>query len=66
MTTHIQIKSSLVNKTLRLGSHKTKKAAVIAALEEYVRRHSQLEILKFFGKVGYDPTYDYKVQRNRQ
>jgi hypothetical protein len=37
--------------------------AVTAALEEYIRRRKQQEILSLFGKVDYAPGYDYKRER---
>ena len=40
-------------------------AAVTAALEEYVRRRRQREIVDLFGKVEYDEGYDYKALRDR-
>ena len=40
--------------------------AVTQALEEYIQRRKQLKVLKLFGKIDYDPTYDYKKQRNRK
>ena len=34
-------------------------------LEEYVQRRKQARILALFGKVEFDPKYDYKRQRRR-
>ena len=47
------------------GKHKTKKEAVTAALEEYVRRRKQVRILEAFGSSEFDPGYDYKAERHR-
>jgi hypothetical protein len=55
----------LIDEALRIGGHKTKKAAVTEALEEYIQRRKQLRILDLLGKVDYDPNYDYKKQRRR-
>ena len=46
--------------------HKTKKAAVTAALKEYVQHHRQLRIFDLVGKVEYDEDYDYKKLRHRK
>jgi len=46
-----------------IGHHKTKKAAVTAALEVYIRHHQQLQIFELFGQIDYDPDYDYKAER---
>ena len=51
---------------MKLGKFKSKKDAVNTALAEYVRRHSQASILEMFGKVDYDPDYDYKKLRSRK
>jgi Arc/MetJ family transcription regulator len=66
MATNLAIDDRLINDAVRLGGHKSKKAAVTAALESYIRRYRQQEILGLFGAVDYDPDYDYKAQRKRQ
>jgi hypothetical protein len=38
---------------------------VTEALREYVQRRKQARILDLFGKVDFDPKYDYKKQRRR-
>ena len=35
-----------IDEARRIGGHATKKEAVTAALDEYIRRRKQLEILK--------------------
>jgi Arc/MetJ family transcription regulator len=65
MATNLQIDDALIHKAVRLGGHKTKKAAVTKALEEYIDHLEQEKILKMFGTVDYDPAYDYKEQRRR-
>ena len=47
-----------------MGQHRTKRDAINAALEEYVRKRKQLEILGAFGTIEYDDDYDYKRERN--
>jgi hypothetical protein len=39
---------------------------VTAALTEYVQRRKQLEIVKLFGTIDFDPKYDYKARRWRK
>jgi hypothetical protein len=56
---------NLIEEARRAGGHKTKKAAVTAALDEYVRRRKQMRILDVFGTVDFDPIYDYKTERRR-
>jgi hypothetical protein len=63
MATNLAIDDGLVDEARRIGNHRTKKEAVNAALKEYIDRRKQLEILKLFGTIDYDPTYDYKKMR---
>ena len=53
----------LVAEAKKLGRQRTKKEAVRAALDEYVRKRSQMRVIELFGKIDYDETYDYKSQR---
>jgi Arc/MetJ family transcription regulator len=63
MATNLQIDDKLILKAVKLGGHKTKKAAVTEALTEYIQYLEQEKILSMFGKVAYDAEYDYKKQR---
>jgi Arc/MetJ family transcription regulator len=65
MATNLQINDELIIKAVRLGGHKTKKAAVSKALVVYIQHLEQEKIFSMFGKVDYDPEYDYKKQRRR-
>ncbi len=60
MPTNLAIDDRLINEARRIGNHATKKEAVTAALDEYIRCRKQLEILDYFGTIDFDPTYDYK------
>jgi hypothetical protein len=66
MATNLAIDDGLLKEAQFIGKHKTKKAAVNAALEEYIRRRKQLEIIDLFGKIDYDDDYDYKEGRKRR
>jgi Arc/MetJ family transcription regulator len=63
MATNLALDDRLIEEARRAGGHKTKKEAVTAALDEYVRRRKQLQILNAFGTVDFDPAYDYKTER---
>ena len=65
MATNLQVDDRLIIKAVKLGRHKTKKAAVTEALIEYIDHLEQEKILLMFGTVDYDPEYDYKRQRRR-
>ena len=65
VATNLQVDDRLIVRALKLGGHKTKKAAVTQALVEYINHLQQQKILSMFGTVNYDPKYDYKKQRAR-
>jgi Bacterial antitoxin of type II TA system, VapB len=63
MPTNLAIDDRLIDEARRIGNHKTKKEAVTAALDEYIRLRKQLRILDHFGTIDFDPNYDYKKMR---
>jgi len=63
MATNLAIDDRLIEEAKRLGRFKTKKAAVTAALDEFIRRRKQLRILKLVGTVDYVADYDHKRAR---
>ena len=66
MPTNLAIDDRLIDEARAIGGHKTKKAAVTAALEEYIKRRKQLRIIGLVGEIAYDPAYDYKAARRRK
>ena len=66
MATNLVIDDQLIEQAVKLSGHKTKKAAVSEALQEYIDRRKQARILKLFGKIDIDSKYDYKRARRRQ
>ena len=66
MPTNLAIDDKLIEEARKIGRHRTKKEAVTAALDEYIRRRKQLGILEMFGKVDFDPNYDFKRERHRK
>ncbi len=65
MATNLQLEDGLIERAVKLGKHKTKRAAVTQALKEYIEHLEQQKILALFGNVEYDPEFDYKKQRKR-
>jgi len=63
MPTNLAIDDRLLEEAQKLGHHRTKKETVNAALDEYIRRRKQQEILSLFGKIDYHDDYDYKRER---
>lgn len=65
MATNLQIDDNLITQAVKLGKHRTKKAAVTQALTDYIHHLEQENILSMFGSLDYDPEYDHKKQRAR-
>lgn len=63
MPTNLALDDSLIEEAKLIGNHRTKKGVVTEALQEYIQRRNQLEILKIFNTVAFDEDYDYKQQR---
>ena len=64
MATNLQLDDRLIAEAAALGKHRTKKAAVTQALTDYIRHLRQERILDLFGKVDFDPAYDYRGFRD--
>jgi Arc/MetJ family transcription regulator len=65
MATNLAIDDKLIEKAKQVGRHKTKKAVVTEALEEYIQRRQQMKMIELFHGVDFDPDYDYKEQRRQ-
>lgn len=63
MPTNLALDDGLIEQARQIGGHKTKKATVNAALEEYVKSRRRLGILNWEGKVEYYEDYDHKKLR---
>ena len=58
MPTNLAIDDKLLKMAKDIGKHKTKKAVVTEALQEYIQRRKQFQITKLFGSVEYDEEYN--------
>ena len=65
MATNVEIDPDLIRQALMLGGKRTKREVIEEALQEYVLRRKQQQVLSLFGTLDYDPNYDYKKQRVR-
>ncbi len=66
MPSNLAIDDELLETAKKIGDHKTKKAVVTEALEEYIQRRKQSQITKIFGSIDYAKDYDYKEQRSTE
>jgi Arc/MetJ family transcription regulator len=65
MATNLAIDDKLLEEALKVGGHRTKKATVTEALQEYIQHRKQMKIIELFGQIEFDSKYDYKKQRRR-
>jgi hypothetical protein len=63
MPTNLPIDDRLLEEAKKVGGHRTKKETVTVALQEYIKRRKEQEILSLFGTIDYQPGYDYKRER---
>ncbi len=63
MPTNLNIDDRLLDEAVRLGGRRTKRETVNEALAEYIQRRRRREIVKYFGKIDFDPGWDYKKAR---
>lgn len=66
MATNLALDPELLEHAFRLSGEPTKKAAVTRALKEFIARREQRRIAELFGKLEWDPAFDYKAERSRQ
>lgn len=60
IATNLAIDNDLLEEALRIGGHRTKKATVTEALQEYVQRRKQAEIIELFGTIDFYLKCGYK------
>ena len=66
MATNLSIDPKLIELALEVSGERTKKAAVTRALEEFIARRRQRNLLELMGKLEWDGAYDYKKERGRK
>jgi len=65
MATNLALDPELLEEAFQISGERTKKAAVTKALEEFISRRRQVEILDLFDSLDWDP-YDLKSNRTRR
>lgn len=63
MPSNLAIDDRLLCEALRVGGRKTKRETVNEALREFIQRRTRVRLTKMFGRVEYDPAFDYKRER---
>ena len=65
MATKLSIDPKLLDKALDICGERTKKAAVTRALIEFIALREKKRLRGLFGKLEWDPDFDYKAERSR-
>ena len=65
MATNLALDPYLLDRVVEVSGEPTKKAAVTLALKEFIARREQRRLSDLFGKLEWDPAYDYKAERSR-
>jgi hypothetical protein len=65
MATNLSIDPRLIDKALEVSGERTKKAAVTMALQVFIARRQQKNLVELFGKLEWDENFDYKRERQR-
>ena len=65
MATNLSIDPALIDRALKLSGERSRKAAVTRAVEEFIARREQQGLLELMGELEWDPSYDYKQERQR-
>ena len=66
MPTNLAIDDHLLDEALEIGGHRTKKATVTEALEEYIQRRKQAKVVELFGTIDFVEGFALKTQRRRR
>ena len=65
MATNLAIDPDLLDRAVEVSGERTKKAAVTKALQEFIARREQRRVLELMGKLEWDESFDYKLERSR-
>jgi hypothetical protein len=66
MATNLSLEPGLIERAVKVSGQRTKKAAVTLALQEFIARREQKRLPDLMGKLEWDASFDYKVERSRR
>jgi hypothetical protein len=66
MATNLSLDPKLIEQAVKVSGERTKKAAVTRALEEFIARRKQKNLLDLMGKLEWHTDFDYKAERSRR
>ncbi len=63
--TNVSIDPDLLDRALKVGGERTRKAAVTEALREFIARRQQMGLRDLVGALEWDDGFDYQAKRSR-
>jgi hypothetical protein len=66
MATNLALDQNLLDRAFKVSGEPPKKAAVTRALQEFIARREQRRVADLFGKLEWEPSFDYKAERSRK
>ena len=66
MATNLAIDPDLLERAVAISGERTKKAVVTRALQEFIARREQRKVVDLMGKLEWDDSFDYKLERSRE
>ena len=66
MATNLSLDPKLVEQAFEVSGQCTKRAAVTLALEEFIARRKQKELVESMGKLEWDTSFNFKKERSRK
>jgi hypothetical protein len=65
MKVNLTFDSELVDRVFKITGASTRRAAVTTAIEEFIARREQRNIIELFEKFEWDSSFYYKAERTR-
>ncbi len=66
MATNLAIDPDLLERAVAISGERTKKAVVTKALQEFIARRQQRKVVDLMGKLEWDDSFGYTVERSRK
>jgi Arc/MetJ family transcription regulator len=66
MATNLAIDQTLLDSALNIGGLKTKKETVNMALQEFIQRRKQSDVIKLAGTIDFDENWDPRRIRGKK
>ena len=63
MVTNLALDQNLLERAYRVSGESTRKAVVTKALQEFIARREQRDMVELFGKLDWDTSFDHKAER---